>query len=275
MREISPRSPIQLLLLFVVVSYAVVLIGAPLGAIAQGAFSKGIPTLINAVTNADVIYAFRVTFLLALGAALVNTLGGMALAWVLVRHRFRGRGLVDALVSAPFVVSPVIVGYVLIVLFGRNGWIAIPGVQIAFALPGMLLATIFVSMPFVAREAMPMLQALGPEQEEAALTLGASRWGTFWRVVFPEIRTGLLYGIVLTFARSVGEFGAVIVIGGGVARLSETATIYVFRALNDRNQIGAYGVSIILAAFSIGILVVMDLLRRRSAQRYAKRVVAK
>src|SRR5262245_42058265 len=130
MREVHPRSLLQYLLLAVVLLYAILLIGAPLAAIVQGAFSKGVPALIKAITDMDVIYAFRITFLLAVGAALVNTVGGMALAWVLVRHRFPGRQMVDALVSAPFVVSPVIVGYVLFVLFGRDGWIAIPGVQI-------------------------------------------------------------------------------------------------------------------------------------------------
>src|SRR5262245_34477121 len=135
MREITPRSPIPILLLVAVLLYAALLIGAPLAAIVQGAFSKGIPALVKALIADDVIYSFRLTFWLAIGAAAVNTAAGVALAWVLVRHRFPGRQLIDALVSAPFVVSPVIVGYVLIVLFGRNGWISIPGVQIAFALP--------------------------------------------------------------------------------------------------------------------------------------------
>jgi sulfate transport system permease protein len=262
MRERELRGPLPLILLAVVLVYAAGLLLAPMAAIVSSAFAGGVGKVINALLLPDVIMAFRMTFLLALGAMLINTIAGTALAWVLVRHNFPGKRLVDALVDAPFVFSPVIVGYALILMFGREGWFAPTVVQIAFAWPAMLLATVFVSLPFVTREIQPVLAELTLEQENAAYTLGATRWTTFRRVVVPQIWHGLLYGMVLTFARSVGEFGAVAVAGGAIERYTETATIYVFRAMHDRNPIGAYSVSVALGVLSIGILVVMSLLRR-------------
>ncbi len=267
MRELTPRKPVQLFLLLVVLLYAGILIVAPIVSIVQNAFVKGLSPVIEAITQPDVIHAFQITFSLAIGAVLFNTAAGVIVAWVLARHKFPGKRLVDALVDAPFVISPVIAGYVLIVLFGRNGWLASLGWQIAFSWPGMLLATTFVSLPFVVREVGPVLDMLTSEQEEAAFTLGASRLTTFRRVILPNIWRGLLYGIVLTFARSLGEFGAVAIAGGSVENVSETATIYVFRALSDRNRIGAYSVSVVLMLLSVGILITMSLLRRRSAQK--------
>jgi sulfate/thiosulfate transport system permease protein len=267
MREISPRSPVAILVVAIVLLYAGVLLIAPIAAVVQGAFAKGISVLLTAITKPDVIHAFQLSFLLAAGAVVINSVAGIIIAWVLARHNFPGKRFVDALVDAPFVFSPIIAGYVLIVLFGRNGWLSPTFIQIAFSWPGMLLATVFVSLPFVAREVGPVLAALSPEQEEAAYTLGSSRWATFWRVVLPEIWGGLLYGIVLTFARSLGEFGAVAVVGGSVENLSETATLYVYRALHDRNPIGAYGVSVVLGLLSVAILIGMSRLRRRPAEK--------
>jgi sulfate/thiosulfate transport system permease protein len=261
LRELTPRSPAALVVLAIVLLYAVALLIAPLAAIMQGAFGKGVAALVSAITQPDVLHAFALSFLLAAGAVMINAVAGLIIAWVLARHNFPGKHLVNALVDAPFVFSPVIAGYVLIVLFGRNGWLAPTFIQIAFSWPGMLLATVFVSLPFVAREVGPVLAALSLEQEEAAYTLGSSRWATFWRVVLPEIWGGLLYGVVLTFARSLGEFGAVAVVGGSVENLSETATLYVYRALHDRNPIGAYGVSVVLGLLSVGILIGMSRLR--------------
>jgi sulfate/thiosulfate transport system permease protein len=265
MREVTPRSAMQIAILAIVLLYAGVLLIAPIVAIVQGAFEKGVIPFVSAITQPDVLHAFQLSFALAAGAVLLNAVAGVMVAWVLARHNFPGKRLVNALVDAPFVFSPVIAGYALIVLFGRNGWVNMPGLQIAFSWPGMLLATVFVSLPFVAREVGPVLSSLTPEQEEAAYTLGSSRWATFWRVILPEIWGGLLYGIVLTFARSLGEFGAVAIVGGSVENLSETATLYVFRALHDRNPIGAYGVSVVLGLLSVGILIIMSRLRRRPA----------
>lgn len=266
MREITPRAWGAWLLVFVVLAYAGILFIAPMVAIVQGAFADGIEPLLETFRDPEVIHAFQITLVLSIGAVLINALLGLTTAWVLVRHRFRGRKLFDALVDIPFVFSPVIAGYAMIVLFGREGWLAPPIFPIVFALPGILLAKTFVSLPFITREVQPVLDTLSPEPEEAAYTIGASRWMTFRRVILPEIWTALLYGIVLTFARAVGEFGAVSVVGGNIEGYTETATSFVFRALNDRNNVGAYGVSVLLGLVSVLILIIMNLLRRRMTQ---------
>ena len=263
MRSIRAKLPLHWLLIGIVGIYALVLVGAPVFTMIQAAFGKGIDVLATALLAPDVIHAFGITLLLAAGAGAINLVCGLLLAWVLVRHAFPGKRLLVALVDAPFVISPVIIGSVLIVLFGRGGWLNIPNVQIAFAVPGMLLATIIVSMPFVTREVIPVLVTLRPEQEEAAYTFGAGRWYTFRRVILPELRWSLIYGLLLTISRALGEFGAVIVIGGAIQGLTETATVYVFRALDDRNAIGAYGAAILLALLSVGLLTLMETLNRR------------
>ncbi|MBE2272024.1 MAG: sulfate ABC transporter permease subunit [Anaerolinea sp.] len=261
MRETESRSIWATLLILTVVIYAGALFVAPLFAMLQGALARGIEPLLAAFRDPDVLHAFQVTLILSLAAVAINALLGVTTAWVLVRHRFRGRKLFDTLVDIPFVFSPVIAGYAMIVLFGRDGWLAPPLVPIVFALPGILLAKIFVSLPFVTREVQPVLEALTPEPEDAAYTIGASHWTTFRRVILPEIWTALLYGVVLTFARAIGEFGAVAVVSGSIEGYTETATSFVFRALNDRNNIGGYGVSALLCVFSLVILIVMSLLR--------------
>ncbi len=263
MREITPRSPIAILLIVIVIGYAAILFIAPLVAVVQGAFAGGLEPILNTFRDPSVVHAFQVTLVLSGAAVAINAILGLTTAWVLTRHRFRGRKLFDTLVDIPFVFSPVIAGYAMIVLFGRDGWLAPPLVPIVFALPGILLAKVFVSLPFVVREVQPVLQTIAPEQEEAAATIGAGSFTTFRRVILPEIRTALLYGVVLTFARAIGEFGAVAVVSGNIEGYTETATSYVYRALNDRSTVGAYSVSVTLCLLSIGILVLMSSLRRR------------
>jgi sulfate transport system permease protein len=262
MREVRLNRPLQFLILGIVLAYAALLLFAPMAAIVGEALSRGWTALVTALSVPDVALALRLTFFTAACAVLINTVAGTLLAWVLVRHRFPGRRLLDAMVDLPFVFSPVILGYALITLFGRVGWIKTP-FPIVFAVPGIVIATVFVTLPFVAREIQPILIAFAHEQEEAAFTLGASRWLTFRRVILPQIWRALLYGVALTFARAIGDFGAVTVAGGGIQRETETATIYLFRAFNDRNPAGAYGMAILLCLLSITILVVMNLLRRR------------
>jgi sulfate transport system permease protein len=261
MSEKSARSPIAWLLIGLVVLYAGSLILAPVITIIGGAFKDGIEPVWQALTAPDALAALKLTFILTALASFVNIVLGVAVAWVLVRHQFPGKALFNGLVDLPFVVSPVIVGFVMIVLFGRQGWFKDLPFQIAFAFPGMLLVTIFVSLPFVIREVMPVLASLTPEQEEAAYTLGAGRMTVFRRIVFPGIRHGVMYGLVLTLARALGEFGAVAVAGGGVQGLTETATIYVYRSLHDRNEIGAYSVAILLGLISILVLITMNITR--------------
>jgi sulfate/thiosulfate transport system permease protein len=261
MHERKVRSLREALLVGGVLLYALVLIVAPIVALVQGAFKEGIETLIRAVTTPDALAALRLTAFLAVSAAMINAVFGLICAWVLVRHQFPGKKTLNAMVDMPFVVSPVIVGYVMIVLFGRLGWFKDFPIQLAFSVPGMLVVTVFVSLPFVIREVQPTLAALTREQEEAAYTLGASPWMVFRRVVFPAIRHALTYGVILTLARALGEFGAIAVIGGGVRGVTETATIYVYRTMHDRNPIAAYGMAVLLGLIAVSILGIMNWLR--------------
>jgi sulfate transport system permease protein len=255
------------LLIGLVVGYIGILLLWPIAAVVQGAFAGGLGPFWDAITQPDVLHAFWLTLLLAAIAVIINAIFGTIIAWVLVRHNFRGRSLLNGLIDLPFVVSPVIAGYMLILLFGRRGWFApileATDIKITFALPGMLLATIFVSLPFIVRELMPILQELGTDLEQAAYTLGASGWQTFWRVTLPGIRWGLLYGLTLTLARALGEFGAVLVVGGAIMGRTETATLFIYRALDERLYIGAYAASVLLALISFIILLAMERLKTR------------
>jgi sulfate transport system permease protein len=252
----------------VALSYAVLLLFAPLVALARGALSRGIPAFFAAVSTPDALSALKLTFLLALGATAINTVFGVAAAWLLVRDRkFPGRRFVNGMVDLPFAVSPVIAGFMLIVLFGRTGWLAplarAAGIKVLFAFPGMLIATTFISLPFVIREIMPLLREIGEEEENAAYTLGAGPWRAFWSVTLPGIRSGLEYGVLLTFARAVGEVGAVLVVSGSIVGLTETATLFIFRALDERNAVAGYAMALLLALSSFVLLTAMEWIRRR------------
>ncbi len=258
-------------LIAVVVLYAAFLLGGPLIAIIGGAFASGAVALWRELTSAAALNALELTLLLAVAATVINTLFGLCIAWVLARDKFKGQAIINGVVDLPFAVSPVIAGFMLILLFGRNGWFAplmdAANLKIVFALPGMLLATIFVSLPFVIREIVPVLMHLGEEQENAAYTLGASYWQTFWHITLPNIQWGLLYGVTLTFARALGEFGAVLVVSGSVSRLTETATLFIFRSLDDRNEVGANAMALVLALISFSILLAMEYYKKH-AQRH-------
>ena len=262
---VSRRSWLKWLLISIVVAYVVVLIVVPLAALVAGAFSGGLGAIFAALSDPDVLSAFGRTLLIAVIVVLVHAICGTAVAWVLVRQNFRGRRVLNGLIDLPFAVSPVVAGYMLILLFGRSGVLAplteTLGIKVAFALPGMLLATLFVTLPFMVRELMPVLAAFGIEQEQAAATMGANGWQTFWHVTFPALRWGFIYGLTLTFARALGEFGAVLVIGGGVQGQTETATLYIFRALDDRQYVGAYSAALVLGLISLTLVLSADLLR--------------
>ena len=254
-------------LIAVVVGYLAVLLLGPVIAIVAQAFSQGVDTLWAALTRVDVRQAFVMTLWIALTSVALCTVFGTIVAFVLVRQRFVGRSLLNGLVDLPFAVSPVIAGLMYILLFGRGGWfeplVDAAGVKMIFNWPGMVLATTFVAIPFVIRELMPVLQSLGLDQEQAAYTLGASRWNTFWRVTLPSIKWALFYGIVLTFARALGEFGAVLVVSGGISGKTETATLFIFRALDEREEVAATGAALVMASLSFLILIGMELLKRR------------
>jgi sulfate transport system permease protein len=258
---------IQWVLVTLVVGYVGFLIVTPIAALAFGALERGIGASLASLNKPEIFTAFWNTLWISLVVVTVHVIFGTVVAWVFVRHRFPGRDLINGLVDMPFAISPVVAGYMLLLLFGRNGLLAPVlesfGLQIAFAMPGIVLATLFVTLPFMIRELIPVLEAFDTRQELAAATLGANGWQTFWRVTFPALRWGLIYGVTLTFARALGEFGAVLVIGGGVQGRTETATLFIYRALDERQYIGAYSASLALGLFSLILVLGSDWLRSR------------
>ncbi len=250
-----------------VVGYVSLLILTPLTALAFGAFEKGFGAILTSLNHPDIFVAFWNTLWISLVVVTIHAVFGTLVAWVFVRHRFPGRNLINGLIDMPFAVSPVVAGYMLLLLFGNNGLLApvleALGIRVAFALPGMVLATLFVTLPFMIRELIPVLESFGIHQEQAAATLGATGWQTFWRVTFPALRWGMIYGVTLTFARALGEFGAVLVIGGGVQGRTETATLFIYRALDERQYIGAYSAALVLGLFSLILVVGSDWVRQQ------------
>ena len=255
------------LLIGIVVAYMTILILVPVTTLFPSALSEGIGAAMMALSDPALWSAFGLTLSIALICVVIHALFGTMLAWVMVRHRIFGRKLLNALIDLPFALSPVVVGYMLLLLFGRNGLLApildALEIKVVFALPGMVLATLFITMPFMVREIIPILESLSPEQELAAASLGANGWQAFWRVTFPALRSGLIYGVVLTFARALGEFGAVLVVGGGIQGRTETATIFIFNAMEHRQYVSAYSAAIVLGLFSLILVVGTELLRRK------------
>jgi sulfate transport system permease protein len=255
------------LLIGMVMAYAAVLVVAPLASLTMGAFREGLGAIIEALSQAEVLASFWRTLMVSLIVVAIHAVFGTMVAWIMVRDEFPGRDLLNGLIDMPFAVSPVVAGYMLLLLFGRNGLFApvltALDIRIAFALPGIILATLFVSLPFMIRELIPVLEAFGVKQEQAAATLGANGWQTFWYITLPALRWGFIYGVTLTFARAVGEFGAVLVIGGGLQGRTETATLYIFRALDERQYVAAYSAAIVLGLFSLALIMGTDLLRKK------------
>jgi sulfate/thiosulfate transport system permease protein len=248
-------------------AYLAVILLAPVGLVFLRAFEHGLDPFWDAVTTPDAVHALELTLEIAVVAVPLNTLFGVLCGLAIVRHRVPGMGLVNAIVDLPMALSPVVVGLSLYLLYGRSGWfgswLAQHGVRVLFAYPGMLLATIFVSLPFVVREVVPVLREIGTEQEEAAATLGASALTTFLRVTLPAIRYAVAYGVVLTTARCLGEFGAVAIVSGGIAGRTQTMTQYVQASYENFQQTNAYAASVLLAALAILTLVAMTVFRPR------------
>jgi sulfate transport system permease protein len=239
--------------------YLAVLLVAPVGYVFWKAFEHGVGPAWDAVTTPDALHALKVTLILTAIAVPANTIFGVSCALAIVRHRFPGAGIVNALVDLPLALSPVVVGLALLLLYGRGGWLE--GHGIVFALPGMVLATIFVSLPFVVREVVPVLREIGTEQEQAAATLGASALQTFVRVTWPAIRYATAYGMVLTTARCLGEFGAVSVVSGRLAGETESLTLYVQDQYQSFDTTGAYASAVVLALLAIATLLLMTRLK--------------
>jgi sulfate/thiosulfate transport system permease protein len=242
-------------------SYLAVLLVAPVGYVFWKAFEHGVGPAWDAVTTPDALHALKVTLILTAIAVPANTIFGVSCALAIVRHRFPGAGIVNALVDLPLALSPVVVGLALLLLYGRGGWLE--GHGIVFALPGMVLATIFVSLPFVVREVVPVLREIGTEQEQAAATLGASALQTFVRVTWPAIRYATAYGVVLTTARCLGEFGAVSVVSGRLAGETESLTLYVQDQYQSFDTTGAYAAAVVLALLAMATLLLMTRLKPR------------
>jgi sulfate transport system permease protein len=246
--------------------YLFVLLIAPVGLIFYKTFEDGIGPPLEAITSPDGLHAFWLTIVCVGIAVPLNTLFGVITAIVMVRHKFRGKALLNSVIDLPFAISPVVIGLALILIYGQDGWFGGTlqdlGVQVIFSVPGMVLATIFVSLPFVVREVMPVLQEIGTDQEQAAETLGASPWQTFWRVTLPAIRWGVAYGVVLATARALGEFGAVSVVSGKISGETETLPLFVENEYTNFNLAGAYAAAIVLAILALAVLLSMNLLRR-------------
>jgi sulfate/thiosulfate transport system permease protein len=260
-------------MLGVALLYVVMLLIAPLAGIVWYAVRTGLGTILETLRLPDIQHAFSLTFLIMIVTLVVTTLFGIVVALVLARDEFPGKHFVSALVNLPLAVSPVVVGLMAVLLFGRGGWFepffAARGIKIMFALPAMVLVTIFISIPFVIREVVPVLEELGMEEEQAAWTLGASRLQTFFRITLRNVRWGLLYGIALSAARAIGEVGAVLIVSGAVQGRTETATLYVLRAFDQYQDQQGYIVALTLAAFSIVLLIGIETFKRRRTRRTA------
>jgi len=255
--------------------YLSLLLLIPVGAVFWRTFEHGISEPLDAVTSPDGLHAFWLTIVCVGIAVPLNTAFGVLTALVLVRQKFRGKALLNASIDLPFAISPVVIGLALFLVYApRDSWfgetLAQNGIQVIFSVPGMVLATIFVSLPFVVREVMPVLQEIGTDQEEAATTLGASPWQTFWRVTLPAIRWGLAYGVVLATARALGEFGAVSIVSGRISGETETLPIFVQTEFERFDPAGAYAAGLVLALLALFVLFSLNLLQKRSGKSAAE-----
>ena len=261
---------VRYLLRYIALGYLFLLLIVPVGLILWRTFSPGVGAFFESVSTPAAISALQLSLLVVAIVVPLNVLFGVPTALVLARNRFRGKSLLQAVIDLPFAVSPVVVGVALILLWGSAGLFGFVqndfGLKIIFGFPGIVLASIFVTVPFVIREVEPVLHELGTDQEEAAATLGSSWWQTFWRITLPSIRWGLMYGIVLTVARTLGEFGAVIMVSSNLPGQSQTLTLLVSDRYNRGAEYGAYAISTLLMAVAVIVLVVQVILDSRRAK---------
>jgi sulfate transport system permease protein len=252
------------LILGVALAFMGLFVLLPLTAVFVEALREGVRVYIAAITNAEARSAIRLTLLVAAIAVPLNVLFGLAAAWTVTRFNFRGRSLLNTLIDLPFAVSPVIAGMIFVLMFGAQGWfgewLSDHHLKIIFATPGIVLATTFVTFPFVARELIPLMEASGTEEELAALTLGASGWQTFFRITLPNVKWGLLYGIVICNARAMGDFGAVSVVSGHIRGLTDTMPLYVEILYNDYSFAASFAVASLLTLLAIATLVAKRLI---------------
>ncbi|CAB3851626.1 sulfate ABC transporter permease subunit CysW [Achromobacter animicus] len=257
-------------LLFIALGFLALFLLVPLAAVFAEAFRKGWALYLEAIVEPDAWAAIRLTLLVAAIALPVNLVFGVAAAWAITKFQFRGKQFLITLIDLPFSVSPVVAGLVFVLLFGSQGWfgewLQAHDLKIVYAVPGIILATLFVTFPFVARELIPLMQAQGSEEEQAALTLGASGWQIFWRVTLPNIKWGLLYGAILCNARAMGEFGAVSVVSGQIRGLTNTMTLHVEILYNEYQYSAAFAVASLLALLALVTLVAKNVVEWRNAR---------
>ncbi|MCZ8407271.1 sulfate ABC transporter permease subunit CysW [Achromobacter dolens] len=258
------------ILLFLALGFLALFLLVPLAAVFYEAFRKGWALYLEAIVEPDALAAIRLTLLVAAIALPVNLVFGVAAAWAITKFQFRGKQFLITLIDLPFSVSPVVAGLVFVLLFGTQGWfggwLQAHDLKIVYAVPGIILASLFVTFPFVARELIPLMQAQGSEEEQAALTLGANGWQIFWRVTLPNIKWGLLYGAILCNARAMGEFGAVSVVSGQIRGLTNTMTLHVEILYNEYQYSAAFAVASLLALLALVTLVAKNVVEWRNAR---------
>jgi sulfate/thiosulfate transport system permease protein len=248
--------------------YLGLLLLAPVAMIFYKTFEHGLGPPIDAMTSPEALHAIWLTLLMVAVAVPLNTVFGVGCALLLVRYKWKGNAVIDGIINLPFAISPIVIGLSLFLLYGTDGWFGPTlsewGIKVLFSTPGMILASIFVSLPFVVRETVPVLQEIGTEQEQAASTLGANAWQTFWRVTLPAIRWGVAYGVVLTTARVLGEFGAVTIVSGSISGQTETLPLFVAKAFEQFNEQAAYAGAIVLALLALTTLLLMSVGGRKA-----------
>ncbi|CVK18141.1 sulfate ABC transporter permease subunit CysW [Sporomusa sphaeroides] len=254
---------VRWLLIALALAFLGLMLIVPVIAVFVKAFEQGLALYVKAITEPDALAAIKLTLLTVSIAVPLNTLFGLTAAWAIAKFEFRGRNFLITLIDLPFAVSPVIAGLIFVFLFGKPGifgpWLAAHDIKIIFAVPGIVLATVFVTFPFIARELIPLMQAQGTAEEEAALTLGANGWKTFWHVTLPNIKWGLIYGVILTSARAVGEFGAVSVVSGHIRGLTNTMPLHVEILYNEYQFVAAFAVASLMTLLAIITLVVKNI----------------
>ena len=254
------------LLRVVVAAYLFFLVAWPVYLVGQNAFADGLTSLTEILNDPDVVHALRLTVVIAITSVVINTVFGVGISLLLVRYEFPGKRLLNALLDVPLSVSPIVVGLALVLVYGgRTGWfgptLQDAGFQVIFAVPGMILATTFVALPLVIREVVPVLEEVGEEQEQAARSLGANALQTFWRITLPAIKWGVIYGVVLSLARSLGEFGAVKVVSGNVLGQTRTATLVVEEKYLNFDKGGAYATAFLLALVAVAAIIIVTVIR--------------
>ena len=247
----------------VALGYLALLLVIPIALVFARTFENGITAVWESITTPAAISAFWLTVTVTAIAVPLNTVFGILCAMSLARGRFRGKAVLNAIIDLPFAISPVVVGLSLVLVFGNGGWLGDLPFDVIFSVPGIVLATIFISVPFVVREVTPVLLEIGDDQEQAASTLGANRWQAFWRITLPSIRWGVVYGIVLSVARCIGEFGAVSVVSGKISGETETLTLLVEKRFQNFDLAGAYAASALLAVIALGTLLAMTAINPR------------